>query len=87
MRNPQGYATITDPNGSREQDTFTCFHCQRIVTVRPLMAPEEFGGLCKVCFKLICPRCVGVGACMPFEREMERVEARDRARKSYESAL
>jgi hypothetical protein len=87
MRNPQGYATITDVNGSKEQDTFTCSHCQKIVGVKPLMAPEEFGGMCKVCYKLICPRCVGVGACTPFERQMEIEEARERARKSYESAL
>jgi len=78
MRNPGGYATLSEPDGVKESDTFTCNHCQYIVHVKPLIAPEEFGGLCKFCMKLICPKCVGKGSCTPWEKKMEKWEARDR---------
>lgn len=88
MRSPQGYVTIASPSGSeKEADTFTCFHCQRIVMVRPLEPPENMGGVCKVCYKLICPRCVGAGVCSPFERQLEEIEARDRFRRQLEGGL
>jgi hypothetical protein len=87
MRNAQGYACIVDPDeGIREADTFTCFHCQQIIHVKPKMDPADMGGLCKLCMKLICPRCVG-GRCDPFfkrvEREEKKFEARMAARRSY----
>lgn len=83
MRKPQGYATIVDPGGpTKEADTFTCRHCQHIVTVRPLMDAAEMGGLCKVCMSLICKVCVGQGTCTPWERQMEEMEARERFRRS-----
>jgi hypothetical protein len=78
MRKPQGYATEVSPAGSRELDTFTCSHCQRIVPVKPLAAPEDFGGLCKVCMKLICPGCVKLGSCLTWEAKMEKMEATER---------
>jgi len=82
MRSPQGYATIVGPGENKEFDTFTCFHCQQIVTVKPLMDPADLGGLCKVCYRLICPRCVGQ-SCNPWERQMEIMEAKERAQRSY----
>ena len=98
MRRPQGYATVVSPvrsvayfDGSRREvvpegmfecDTFTCGHCPRVTHVMPKMDPADLGGLCKVCAKLICSRCVGKG-CDPFEKKLERSEARDRARRSY----
>ena len=84
MRNAQGYACITDPDhGIREADTFTCFHCNSINHVKAKADPSELGGLCKVCMKLICPRCVGQ-TCVPFMKRIEREEARYHARRSYE---
>lgn len=83
MRSPGGYATLTDPEQTREADTFSCFHCQRIVHVRPLTDAADAGGLCKVCMKLICGPCVDAGSCVPWERTFEKIEARDRALRSY----
>lgn len=98
MRRPGGYATVVSPvksivqldglrceeipEGTFESDTFSCFHCGRITHVRPRMDPADMGGMCKICYQLICHKCVGHG-CDPFEKKMERAEARERARRSY----
>lgn len=89
MRNAQGYATLFDPSqgsGVKECDTFTCGHCQHIVHTRPLQdaadAPDA-GGLCKVCMRLICGPCADLGKCTPWEVQLQKFEARDRARRSY----
>lgn len=67
----------------RECDTFMCNHCQRITHVPPKCDPASLGGLCGNCGDLICPRCVGIGTCTPFEEALARVEARGEARRSY----
>lgn len=79
MRKPQGYAVWTDPYATTtERDTVTCNHCQKVGIVKPRQDPADMGGMCKVCMALICSRCVGMGACTPWEETLERVEARDR---------
>ena len=83
MLRPQGYATLFGPDVTKECDTFTCGHCQYIVHVPPRADPADMGGLCKQCMKLICPRCVNKAVCSPWEKQMEREEARDRALRSY----
>jgi len=82
MRKPGGYSVVFGPGATVESDTFTCGHCQFIVTVEPKQAPEDTGGLCKMCMKLICKGCVDKGLCTPWEREYERMEARERFRRS-----
>ena len=62
----------------KEQDSFTCHHCQRVVLVAPRQKGEDIGGMCKVCMGLICPVCVGEGRCETWEKKMERQEARER---------
>lgn len=90
MRNPQGYAVLQGPPGlvrnrdpglvslerQGEADTFTCHHCQHIVTVPVRARPEDLGGHCKICDRLICPVCVDKGTCTPWEKQMEISEAR-----------
>lgn len=84
MRNPRGYACISDPDaGTREADTFTCFHCNSVVFVKPMASPTDVGGMCGLCAKLICPACVAKGNCDPFEKKLERVEASYHALRSY----
>jgi hypothetical protein len=79
MRRPQGYATIFEPDKPlQEIDTFTCGHCNRVEHVQPRCKPEDLGGLCKQCMKLVCPRCNAIGICDVFEKKLERIEARDR---------
>lgn len=84
MRNPGGYGQIFgDWRETEEHDTFTCFHCNKIVIVKVKCAPEDLGGLCKQCMKLICSACVNKGNCDPLEKKLEREEARYHALKSY----
>lgn len=86
MRRPQGYLVGFYPEGPpKEADSFTCAHCQRVVFVKPRMDPADMGGLCKQCGGLICARCVGQG-CTPWEKAMERTEARERTRRAFERA-
>lgn len=84
MRNPGGYAIIVDPDGpNREYDTTTCFHCSRVTHITPKMPPDQMGGLCRLCMKMICPKCVAIGTCDPWEEQMKRAEASYHARRSY----
>lgn len=97
MRRPGGYAVITNPapgkirldggrvemacEGVTELDTVTCAHCGAVNHIRPKERPEDLGGLCKSCMKLICPRCLDQG-CTPLERQIEAMEQRDYLRRS-----
>ena len=84
MRRPGGYAYSFSPDGAHQEvDTFTCFHCNRVVHVKPKCSPDELGGMCRLCMKMICPACVDLGSCDPFEKKLERIEARDRSLRSY----
>ena len=81
MRNPGGYAFTFDPIGTRQEaDTFTCFHCNHVVHVKPKCDPTELGGMCRLCMKMICPSCVDVGSCDPFEKKLDRSEKEYRRR-------
>jgi hypothetical protein len=82
MLRPGGHLLIAGPDGKREHDTFTCGHCQRVVIVRHRAAAADCGGMCKRCMKLTCPRCTAAGACTPFEKKLERAEARARLLKA-----
>lgn len=98
MRNPGGYSIITTPvsqianfdglrceevkMGMHETDTFTCYHCNHVVHVKPRMDPADLGGLCKSCMKLICPQCLN-GGCTPFEKAIEALEKKQIALRSY----
>ena len=95
MRNPTGYASVVgagvghaDPGLSSldqwgECDTYTCKHCNKIVHVPVRADPADIGGLCKQCYGLICPQCLSKGNCTPWEAQMERMEAREAALRSY----
>jgi hypothetical protein len=82
MRNPGGYAVVTDGDSVREADTFTCAHCNSIVIVKAGQKAEDVGGFCRMCMDLICPRCAD-GPCVPFEKKLEAQEAAYHARRSY----
>jgi hypothetical protein len=79
MRRAQGYATIIEPGKATiEKDSFTCVHCNSVVFVSPMRDASEVGGFCMLCMKHICSACASTGACDPFEKKLERMEARDR---------
>ncbi len=77
-----GALDIYDPERPRSYDSFTCFHCSRVVFVKHRADPSELGGMCKVCDKLICPQCNAKGGCTPWEKQMEAMEAKDRFRRA-----
>lgn len=84
MRNPHGLFICSDADGKvTEIDSFLCSHCGLPVAVKPKQAAEDVGGFCRLCMQAICPACTAAGACAPFERRLERVEARGIARRSY----
>jgi hypothetical protein len=83
VRNPQGYALWTDPSGvAQERDTFTCAHCNSVVFVEPAKDPASLGGFCRLCMKNVCAKCADAGKCEPFEKKLEKMEARSRLLKS-----
>jgi hypothetical protein len=83
MRRPGGQLTITDPNGVVEHDTFTCFHCNKVVIVPARADPARIGGMCYQCMHLVCPGCVAAGGCTPFEKWLDAMERRSDALRSY----
>lgn len=82
MRRPGGQLIITSEFSCVEIDTFTCGHCNTIHPVRPKEKPEDVGGLCYVCWALVCPNCVG-GGCDPLEEKLKRAEMRAVTLRSY----
>ena len=68
--------------GMHEVDTASCGHCNRVMHIKPFMDPADMGGLCKICMKFTCPKCVDLG-CTPFEKKLELAEKRGRALRSY----
>ena len=84
MRNAGGYACSFDVLGVRhEADTFTCAHCNKIVIVKSGCNPDDLGGICYICTKMVCPICVDAGICDPLEEKLKRAEASHHARRSY----
>ena len=79
MRNPGGYVLVVDPEApDYEADTFTCSHCQRVVVVPVRASASDAGGWCSCCTKPICGPCADTGVCTPWEKMLEKMEARDR---------
>ena len=77
MLRPQGYGVWVEPGVStREQDSFTCGHCNAIVFVSPLTPTRRVSddGFCRLCSSHVCPTCTDKGDCTPFMRLVERAE-------------
>ena len=70
--------TVYPDRPPEEQDSFTCGHCSKVTFIKPGQRADDIGGLCKVCMNLICPQCTDLLTCDPFERKLERDEAKDR---------
>ena len=72
-----GHAQVTDQYGnSTVFETLTCAHCQKVFR-KP--AAGEPSGFCTLCFAPVCLDCgKNEMKCDPFERKLERIEARAR---------
>lgn len=72
---PSGYATITDPDVPfQEWDTITCCHCNCVV----LLDGKQEVGFCLRCMKPECGKTECGNVCRPFEKWLEKMEAKDR---------
>ena len=83
LRRPSGLLFTTDPDARQmttERPTLTCNHCQYTKVIYE--KGQDLGGLCYVCYKLICGPCVEKGICDPWERQLERMEAEWESRRS-----
>jgi hypothetical protein len=92
VRRPQGYATIVSPDAPMiERDSCQCGHCSGVVLVKPgtgatvyvfpqVNGPdkEEPGAFCRRCMRPVCLTCHAKGRCVPFEKMIDRLEARGR---------
>ena len=96
MRRPGGYGHVLSCDGPSPQlkdaygreippecDSLTCGHCNTVVFVRPRERPEDIGGMCYQCWSHVCPKCVEKATCRPFEKQLEAIEARAEALRSY----
>lgn len=76
----------------REEDTITCGHCQALVFIKPGTGAtvyrifdeeawtwrEEPGAFCRICMRAVCLQCHAYGGCLPWEKMLDRMEAKDR---------
>lgn len=80
MRLAQGYTVVTGPApGTGERDTYTCAHCNRVHTIKPMCAPADMPNVCHMCGdkhrpSFICKPCEAKGGCDPFEEKLKRME-------------
>lgn len=83
LRRSGGYGVISEPGKKDvEFDSVTCAHCNRVVLIRAGIDPAQLGGFCRACMRHICGPCADLGRCTPWERQMDKAEARDRLLRS-----
>jgi len=83
LRRPSGVLVTVDPDSPQmqtETPTYTCGHCQKTKAIGA--RDPDLGGTCRVCWTMLCGPCTDKGTCDPWERNMERQEARYQSRKS-----
>lgn len=71
-RIPQGFFEEIGPEGARRGETFTCAHCGNLYE-RPFRQDIP---MCRIEMKEVCWPCHKKGTCTPFEKKLERMEAR-----------
>lgn len=84
MRNAHGVLISSGPDGVIEKDTLLCNHCNGIVLTQPKQSVNDVGGICKQCMSFVCLKCYSIIGCVPFEKKIEKLEARAAARRSYD---
>ncbi len=75
-----GHTTTFDDKGNVVvEEVLVCAHCQHIYK-KP--GPKDPAGFCHMCFKPVCLACGAKDKCDPFEKKLERMEARARLLRS-----
>jgi hypothetical protein len=78
-RRAGGYVLSSGGEGGNvEHDTIQCHHCQRHIAIPPGPPSQDLFGVCWSCSKFVCPPCASKRTCTPWEKQMERQEARAR---------
>lgn len=81
VRRASGYYIITGPDGiEAEGETLMCVHCQAHWKVEPGSGKQR--GFCMNCYGPTCGREPCETHCIPFEKAIEGMEAKDRFRRS-----
>ena len=76
MRSPHGIAITTDGDTGRQvkRDVVVCCHCQRVSEVD--VGPMLNFPWCWKCHAPTCQRAACTSTCDPWERQLERAEAK-----------
>lgn len=72
---------VTGPTGTVVTPLATCGHCQYQLAIEPSRSAHiivRIAAPCGGCGKYLCGPCRATGGCDPWEKKMERMEARDR---------
>lgn len=77
----RSYYTTHERDGTKrtENECFTCGHCQHVTILDHQQKIEDAGSICKMCMRPVCEICTTHARCDPFERKLERAEARARS--------
>jgi len=80
---PGGIGQYWDEEGMVEVYASTCAHCQKITEFPSMRVMHDHVDVCRTCMKLICDSCAtaiakGAIGCVPWEKQMEYFEARER---------
>jgi hypothetical protein len=62
----------------RRGETYTCCHCNNVHEYVDNVGKKVVVNGCGMCQKPVCPACHKVGTCTPFEKKLDRIEARDK---------
>ena len=83
LRKPSGLGFEFSPEGNREGFTLSCGHCGRMkVFMEKKTGEADLGGVCYVCWRLICGLCADEGTCKPLEEWLQKNEAEFQSRRS-----
>lgn len=86
VRRPSGHAWLSTPEDAlSERDTLSCVHCQMTWEIAPGSGRRR--GFCLRCNGPTCGKFACETECVPFERALEKAEARDRLRRQVAEAL
>jgi hypothetical protein len=81
LRKPNGLGFQFGPDGQKEYETIACGHCTRMKLVYR-NDQKDLGGVCYICWRLICGPCADKGVCEPWEEYLAKKEAEFESRRS-----
>ena len=80
LRSPSGLLFEFSESGEKERPCLACGHCQMQKVIYE--KGQDLGGVCFVCWRLICGPCADKGVCVPWEEMLAKQEAQWESRRS-----